>query len=383
MSSSSAEQFLIAGVITAAPNFNQRSWIRRHYDATKPPGVQYFFVLGNMSTCKHETKPNKMKYLLHEERMRHRASFHDVAAQDCAKTAVAQKSLAWLVDASKAGYRWIAKLDDDSLADLRRLHRDALLVEGASRACAKSSVVPHAYYGVMRWRSWTLPEHRNASAVKACADAEVGCACGGQSDAWPPGSIRTHRVRQEECPDPNFGPFPFADGSMWMISSPLATAAAGGALAPAFARDRGWLHEDVGIGYLLLREALAQRLPLMYVALMEWVHHVRWVDVRGSELSTAEKVRPLFGGAVLGVHRVGDGWQAEMARDAFDRSWADAVTDDKIVCRPCAAWEARGNESSSVGPLRRLASAAYGCCHKARPGKAGDLAHAAESCAAA
>jgi hypothetical protein len=94
-------------------------------------------------------------------------------------------------------------------------------------------------------------------------------------------------------------------------------------------------------------------------------------------------VRPLFGGAVLGVHRVGDGWQAEMARDAFDRSWADAATDDKIVCRPCAAWEARGNESSSAGPLRRLASAAYGCCHKARPGKAGDLAHAAESCAAA
>ena len=84
---------------------------------------------------------------------------------------------------------------------------------------------------------------------------------------------------------------------------------------------------------------------------MEWVHHVRWVDVRGSELSTAEKVRPLFGGAVLGVHRVGDGWQAEMARDAFDRSWADAATDDKIVCRPCAAWEARGNESSSAGPV--------------------------------
>ena len=45
------DRFLIAGVITAAPNFNQRSWIRRHYDAIKPPGVSYFFVLGNMSTC--------------------------------------------------------------------------------------------------------------------------------------------------------------------------------------------------------------------------------------------------------------------------------------------------------------------------------------------
>ena len=157
MSSTSTDRFLIAGVITAAANFNQRSWIRRHYDETKPAGVQYFFVLGNMSTCKHEVKVNKMKYLLHEERMRHRASFHDVAAQDCAKTAVAQKSLAWLVDASKAGFRWIAKLDDDSLADLRRLHRDALLVEGASRACTKQRDVPHAYYGVMRWRAGRCP----------------------------------------------------------------------------------------------------------------------------------------------------------------------------------------------------------------------------------
>ena len=137
----STEQFLIAGVITAAPNFNQRSWIRRHYDATKPPGVQYFFVLGNMTLCKHETKPSKMKYLLHEERMRHRASFHDVAAQDCAKTAVARKSLAWLVDASKFGFRWIAKLDDDSLADLRRLHRDALCSWRARAARALSSAM--------------------------------------------------------------------------------------------------------------------------------------------------------------------------------------------------------------------------------------------------
>ena len=53
----------------------------------------------------------------------------------------------------------------------------------------------------------------------------------------------------------------------------------------------------------------------MYVALMGG-STTRWVDVRGSGLSTAEKVRPLFGGAVLGVHRVGDGWQAGMARDA-------------------------------------------------------------------
>ena len=167
-------------MITAAPNFNQRSWIRRHYDAIKPPGVQYFFVLGNMTTCKHETKPNKMKYLLHEERMRHRASFHDVAAQDCAKTAVAQKSLAWLVDASKAGFRWIAKLDDDSLADLRRLHRDALLVEGASRACAKSSVVPHA---TMADALAQLDCPSTGTRRREGAEAEVGYMCGGQSDA--------------------------------------------------------------------------------------------------------------------------------------------------------------------------------------------------------
>ena len=56
------------------------------------------------------------------------------------------------------------------------------------------------------------------------------------------------------------GPFPFADGSLALLSRALIvrTLTAGSA---DFSDSTVWTHEDAGIGYLLLREVPTAALP--------------------------------------------------------------------------------------------------------------------------
>jgi len=144
----------------------------------------------------------------------------------------------------------------------------------------------HAYMGAMRWRAWLPGPSGNTTAWPAqrpmvyerqCAGGggamdrpvDVGCACGHQSEAWPADGGRTLGIilcqmgrtggrgceqgaRPGSCKGA-LGPFPFADGSLALLSRPLIvrTLTTGSA---DFSDSAVWTHEDAGVGYLLLRE---------------------------------------------------------------------------------------------------------------------------------
>ena len=78
------------------------------------------------------------------------------------------------------------------------------------------------------------------------------------------------------------GPFPFADGSLQILSSDLmfAFVALAHQLQLLASLSRGpsfWTHEDAAVGYLIPLGDLAI-LPLTYVVLSPWKHNKFWIN---------------------------------------------------------------------------------------------------------
>ena len=102
----------------------------------------------------------------------------------------------------------------------------------------------------------------------------------------------------------------------------------------------------MGIGYLVLRESVLQRLPTMYFALRIWRHNRKWVDTN-----------TLPDEHVLSVHKVGDAQKAELAATAFLRY---PTSGDRFECVSCAkVWN--WNDSTALG---RVPAPGVRCCHK-------------------
>ena len=277
---------LVIGVITAPLNFDQRTWQRMHYAPSlgSMPDVAIRYVLGNMSGCGFSMCCNREPLAVVHWELQRYADWVRVEAPECSKTSVAHKTLAWYRhaagDAAYALYQWIAKVDDDSLLHLPKLRADMLLMAAQGRReGGRRRHSSYAYYGTLRWRLWQppLPPGSGPTAQNAggCPALNVGCACGSLQDAWLPDSLPAQRalVLETAACKGAVGPFPFADGSLNVMSSRLAREAleegqgTDRPTADDFRADAGWDHEDVGLAYLLLRRAAALQLPVTYFTL--------------------------------------------------------------------------------------------------------------------
>eukprot|EP00308_Calcidiscus_leptoporus_P012717 CAMPEP_0119380304 /NCGR_PEP_ID=MMETSP1334-20130426/56307_1 /TAXON_ID=127549 /ORGANISM="Calcidiscus leptoporus, Strain RCC1130" /LENGTH=426 /DNA_ID=CAMNT_0007400071 /DNA_START=136 /DNA_END=1416 /DNA_ORIENTATION=- len=367
-SSSYGRRLLLLGVMTSPTNFNARSWQRRAYSTMSSPDVAVRFVIGNTSRCRFERSDTEPKWLLREEMLR-QPDMLSVRAPDCVKQAVATKTLAWYRAAAlmEPASSWVGKCDDDTLVDLHKLRLDALLMEAVGRACGQP--VLYAYHGIMRWRLWRPASSASESAHHVerrferrpkplCdAEAEVGCACGMQTDSWPPTTQRflsrlVLEATSGKCPGA-FGPFPFVEGSLHMLSLPLVKLALADAEVADFASAQNWTHEDVGLAFVLLRASLKRSIPMMYFALNTWMHNMRWLDLR------PEGFPRLPDEHVLSVHRVTNARHAELAVEAF--AALNRTREFGYTCHACSDW---GWNQSYLARFGKLRSWGFGCCQR-------------------
>ena len=287
--------------------------------------------------------------------VRHEERAHDdivfVNARDWVPHAVAEKSLAWWQYATVhlPRYKWYMKTDDDSLAHLPRLEADIRAMEAMGRS--------HYYYGVMTWRVWT-PFH-----------PEPDAACGERGDDGPSlngpsGRLRRLiRARQEpsgECAGA-IGPFPFADGSLQILSADLMHAFVRHPLTANFSRAHlgrteppFWTHEDAGIAYLLFHAAAIQlQLPITLVVLSPWKHNKFWINWFPRHNPS------LPDGHVVNTHKVVTSMMAQIAHDAYENTTYAA---DPIICVDCQQrWGWTGCHDTHYGhvPIER-----FSCCNK-------------------
>lgn len=342
----SQTRLLAVGIITAPTHFDRRVWIRQKLRVSdaRCRGVRVLFVLGAQNRM---TRAQRLA-VRHEERAH--ADIVFVHARDWVPHAVAEKSLAWWQFAAEhlPSYRWYMKTDDDSLAHLPRLERDLLAMSAMGRS--------HYYYGVMTWRAWT-PFHTEADA--ACGErGDDGPALGKASD-------RLHRLIQArqlggECAGA-VGPFPFADGSLQVLSADLMHAFVREPLTVNFSRAHlsrqtppFWTHEDAAVGYLIFHTAMLHALPLTYVVLSPWLHNKFWIN-------WFPRNHPSLPDAhVVNTHKVVTSMMATIAHDAYENTTYAA---DPVVCVDCAhSWGWKGCHHTNYGrvPIERFA-----CCNKA------------------
>jgi hypothetical protein len=220
----------------------------------------------------------------------------------------------------------------------------------------------HFYYGVMTWRCWT-PFH-----------SEPDGACGARGDDGPlpqrPGHAAATKgtlpslVRQcsagGEC-SAAIGPFPFADGSLQLLSSDLMLAVTSTALARNFSDSHGakkqppfWTHEDAAMGYLIFHTAMRQALPLTYVVLSAWRHNkfwLNWYPRKNPSLPNAHTVN---------THKVVTPMMAQIALDAYENTTYAA---DPIQCHDCReSWGWQLDDKPQYG---RVPIEKFACCNKA------------------
>ncbi|KAL1515669.1 hypothetical protein AB1Y20_002286 [Prymnesium parvum] len=335
---------LVIGIITAPNNFNRRAWIRQHLRVSEAScrNIEVLFVLGS----RHRMTRAQQVAIRYEMKMHDDIVF--VAARDWVPHAVAEKSLAWWQFAARMyESEWYCKTDDDSLMYLPRIERDLEMMAAMGRS--------HYYYGVMTWRTW-IPKH-----------TEPDAGCGDRGDDGPSlsGASPTLRKLLEERASPEcshaLGPYPFADGSLQIISADLLHSFASTELTMNFSRSHlsrenppFWTHEDAGIGYLMFHEAVMQKLPLTYVVLSAWRHNKFWIN-------WFPRHRPSIpDGHVVNTHKVVTSMMAQIAMDAYHNTTYAA---DPIICGDCEAkWGWTGCHDSAYGrvPIERFA-----CCNKA------------------
>lgn len=337
---------LVVGIITAPAHFDRRLWIRQKLRVSdaRCRGIRVLFILGSR---------NRMTRA-HQLAIRHEQRAHDdivfVNARDWVPHAVAEKSLAWWQYADSEPSlrsRWYMKTDDDSLAHLPRLETDLRAMERMGRS--------HYYYGVMTWRAWT-PFYK-----------EPDAACGERGDDGPADRVPSGRLKRliaaraegKECAGA-IGPFPFADGSLQILSADLMRAFVRSDLATNFSRAHMtrstppfWTHEDAAVGYLIMHNAILQSLPLTFVVLSPWKHNkfwINWFPRHNPSLPNAH---------VVNTHKVVTSMMAQIAHDAYENTTYAA---DPIVCVDCASkWGWDGGHQTHYGrvPIERFA-----CCQK-------------------
>ena len=213
----------------------------------------------------------------------------------------------------------------------------------------------HYYYGVMTWRAWT-PFH-----------VEADAACGERGDDGPSLSGPSGRLKRliaarkpgGECARA-VGPFPFADGSLQILSSDLMFGFVESSLTANFSRAHltrerppFWTHEDAGVGYLIFHQAILQQLPLTYVVLSPWKHNKFWINWFPADNPS------LPDGHVVNTHKVVTSMMAMIANDAYENT---SYIEDEILCVDCATrWGWAGGHETSVG---RVPIHKFGCCSK-------------------
>jgi len=338
-------RMLAVGIITAPTHFDRRVWIRQTLRVSDAAcrGIRVLFVLGSRNRM---TRAQRLA-INHEERAHGDVIF--VAARDWVPHAVAEKSLAWwqYAAARLRGYRWYMKTDDDSLAHLPRLERDLAAMSALGRS--------HYYYGVMTWRAWT-PFH-----------VEADAACGDRGDDGPKLTGPSSRLKRllaareagGECAGA-IGPFPFADGSLQILSADLMLAFVESRLTANFSRTHlanerppYWTHEDAAVGYLILHSAILQALPLTYVVLSPWKHNKFWINWFPRDNPS------LPDGHVVNTHKVVTYMMAMIANDAYENT---SYIEDEIVCVDCQKrWGWAGGHQTVVG---RVPIDKFGCCSK-------------------
>lgn len=335
---------LAVGIITAPLHFNRRVWIRQKLRVTEARcrGVRVFFVLGSRN---HMTATDKIA--VHNEDLIHKDMLF-VPARDWVPHAVAEKSLAWWqYAASSLRAEWYVKTDDDSLMHLPRLEHDLSMMSALGRS--------HYYYGVMTWRIWT-PLHSSPDGV-----------CGARGDDGPslqgPSPTLSALLRQRgeggDCAD-SLGPFPFADGSLQVLSADLLLAFTSSALSQNFSHAHlsresppYWTHEDAGVGYLIFHTAIQQALPLTYIVLSAWRHNKFWINW------FPQKNPSLPDGHVINTHKIVTSMMAQIAADAYENTTYAA---DRILCVDCQTkWGWTGPHQTRFG---RVPIEKFACCNK-------------------
>jgi hypothetical protein len=340
-----APQLLAVGIITAPAHFDRRLWIRQKLRVSdaRARGVRVLFVLGR----RNRMSPAQRYAVRHEERAHDDVVF--VNARDWVPHAVAEKSLAWwqFASAHLPRFRWYMKTDDDSLAHLPRLETDLRAMAAMGRS--------HYYYGVMTWRAWT-PFH-----------TEPDAACGERGDDGPSLDGSSGRLKRlisaraagGECAGA-IGPFPFADGSLQILSADLMHSVVRAPLTTNFSAAHlwrtsppFWTHEDAAVGYLIFHVAMQQQLPLTLVALSAWRHNKFWINWFPAHNPS------LPDGHVVNTHKVVTSMMAQIAHDAYENTTFAA---DPIECVDCAKrWGWAGCHQTRFGrvPVERFA-----CCNK-------------------
>ena len=332
---------LAVGIITAPAHFDRRLWIRQKLRVSdaRCRGIRVLFVLGQ----KNRMRGAQRRAVRHEERAHDDIVF--VNARDWVPHAVAEKSLAWWeYAAANLRAKWYMKTDDDSLAHLPRLEADLAAMEAMGRS--------HYYYGVMTWRLWT-PFHTEADA-----------ACGERGDDGPSlrglGRFKRLTPRAERRVRKAIGPYPFADGSLQILSADLMYAFVRSPLAANFSRSHlgrsappFWTHEDAGIAYLIFHQAILRSLPLTIVALSAWKHNKFWINWFPRHNPS------LPDGHVVNTHKVVTSMMAQIAHDAYENTTYAA---DPIICVDCQQrWGWTGCHDTHYGhvPIER-----FSCCNK-------------------
>mmetsp|Transcript_10465 Transcript_10465/g.33278 ORF Transcript_10465/g.33278 Transcript_10465/m.33278 type:complete len:461 (-) Transcript_10465:104-1486(-) len=269
---------LLVGIITAPLNRDRRVWIRQKLRVSEARcrGVRVIFVLGSRRRGVAAADAAALK-----EEMRNHGDLLTVPARDYLPHAVAEKSISWWERAvarrGEAGWEadWVAKWDDDSLPSLRRIEADLARIEAMRRS--------HYYYGVMTWRAW-----RPLSPVPdgVCgARGDDGPTPGGAgptlqsllAQVGGSGSVAPERGGNPgECTGA-LGPFPFADGSLQVLSSDLVRAFAASPLAKNFSatlrakqRPPFWTHEDAATGCLVSSNAIQLLLHYLRGCTGQW-----------------------------------------------------------------------------------------------------------------
>lgn len=336
--SSHGEVVLLAlGIISSPKLTENRQWIRRAlwaYASAHGRNIEHGFVFGYLGKPGRPMRrvatvsPPPPPHLALEQ-----ASYGDMVFVDAAdgnRFAVAEKTLAWYKHAALffSHAQYIGKMDDDTYPNLRTLLADLRTLNS-----------PVLYYGSMQWRLWIQ------NRLGACGPRGVG-------GEGPPrqGVLRMQydALATEECANA-VGPYPFADGSLEILGQQLLQQMVKSAATVSFIEQlastpRRWLHEDVGIGYLV-HQAVASGAAVLYVTIEGWKQNLFWVDPkRPSTLPNSE---------IVWTHHVGFIEVAAAIEPCVRERWFDKPSFPTGDCMRSWSWPDAPSHAKCATKARR------------------------------
>ena len=330
----SVDPLLLLGAMTTTQAENLRAQVRRLQPAAV--GVRVLFVLGADCLSSVQSEAHR-----HRDLVGVNTSECSISDRDERKQQLSAKVYHWFRYAITQRSRWIGKTDDDTLSNLHKLRSDLLSAEAYAEPCGhpKSRCGLYGYYGTMRWRRFRTDRWKP---------------CGPLTELGPPDVVPEELTQPPASCDA--GPFPYADGSLYVVSSPLAKRVWGGEIARRLAASPSGWSEDVRSGFLVYAESLAQQLPTTWLAVRAWVHMRFWLDSDDPAQAAA------LDGRVVWVHRMKHPADAKLTST---RLWAlrnvganhGASSLGGFHCaESCAAWWR--------GVHGRIVEGAWRCCHR-------------------